>query len=67
MLGMDLGLAEEGGAAGLPDAGLVTMALVSRRWGSRPSTLPCSWRSFLDRCRTTINVLGDINGTAGAR
>jgi Na+/H+-dicarboxylate symporter len=70
MLGMDLGLAEQVGADGIPEAGLVTMALVSRRWGSRPTEhiavlLAVDW--FLDRCRTTINVLGDINGTAARR
>lgn len=51
------------GAAGIPEAGLVTMTLV---FGAvhLPKEyifllLPVDW--FLDRCRTTINVLGDVN------
>jgi Na+/H+-dicarboxylate symporter len=51
------------GAAGIPEAGLVTMALVFNAVGL-PIThvallLPVDW--FLDRCRTTINVMGDMN------
>ena len=51
------------GAAGIPEAGLVTMALVFSAVGL-PIThvallLPVDW--FLDRCRTTINVMGDMN------
>ena len=66
-LGMDLGLAEQVGAAGIPEAGLVTMALVSRRWGSRPSTSPCSWRSIGSWTAAAPRSMssGDINGTAG--
>src|SRR5262249_2897547 len=51
------------GAAGIPEAGLVTMTLVFTAVGlplwSIPLLLTVDW--FLDRCRTTINVLGDIN------
>jgi Na+/H+-dicarboxylate symporter len=51
------------GAAGIPEAGLVTMTLVFHSVGL-PSEyiallLPVDW--FLDRCRTVINVLGDMN------
>jgi DAACS family dicarboxylate/amino acid:cation (Na+ or H+) symporter len=51
------------GAAGIPEAGLVTMALVFNAVGL-PIThvallLPVDW--FLDRCRTAINVMGDMN------
>src|SRR6202008_4225961 len=51
------------GAAGIPEAGLVTMTLVFTAVGL-PTTyiallLPVDW--FLDRCRTAINVRGDIN------
>lgn len=51
------------GAAGIPEAGLVTMTLVFKAVG-----LPIEYIAvlitvdwFLDRCRTTINVLGDVN------
>ena len=51
------------GAAGIPEAGLVTMTLVFTAVGLPvwpiPLLLTVDW--FLDRCRTTINVLGDIN------
>lgn len=51
------------GAAGIPEAGLVTMTLVFTSVGLPiwpiPLLLTVDW--FLDRCRTTINVLGDIN------
>lgn len=51
------------GAAGIPEAGIVTMTLVFGAVGlpieSIPLLLTVDW--FLDRCRTTINVLGDVN------
>ncbi|MDB6175369.1 MAG: dctA 1 [Chthoniobacteraceae bacterium] len=51
------------GAAGIPEAGLVTMTLVFNAVGLPPIyialLLPVDW--FLDRCRTVINVMGDIN------
>lgn len=51
------------GAAGIPEAGLVTMTLVFRAVGLPieyiPLLLPVDW--FLDRCRTAINVMGDMN------
>ncbi len=51
------------GAAGIPQAGLVTMTLVFTAVGLPleyiPLLLTVDW--FLDRCRTTINVLGDVN------
>lgn len=51
------------GASGIPEAGLVTMALVFSAVGLPiefiPLLLTVDW--FLDRCRTTINVLGDVN------
>lgn len=51
------------GAAGIPEAGLVTMTLVFSAVGLPTHyiavLLPVDW--FLDRCRTTINVLGDMN------
>lgn len=51
------------GAAGIPEAGLVTMTLVFEAVGLPTSyvaiLLTVDW--FLDRCRTTVNVLGDIN------
>jgi len=51
------------GAAGIPEAGLVTMTLVFKAVGLPIEyialLLPVDW--FLDRCRTTINVLGDVN------
>jgi len=74
MLGMDLTLWQQVivvltsviasvGAAGIPEAGLVTMALVFRA-----VNLPIEYISlllavdwFLDRCRTAINVMGDMN------
>lgn len=55
------------GAAGVPEAGLVTMLIVLTAIGL-PATdetlgliLAVDW--FLDRCRTMINVLGDSLGT----
>src|SRR6185436_9015990 len=51
------------GAAGIPEAGLVTMTLVFKAVGLPIEyialLLTVDW--FLDRCRTTINVLGDVN------
>ena len=51
------------GAAGIPEAGLVTMTLVFNAVGLPTGyialLLTVDW--FLDRCRTTINVLGDVN------
>jgi Na+/H+-dicarboxylate symporter len=51
------------GAAGIPEAGLVTMTLVFTAVGLPPLyialLLPVDW--FLDRCRTAINVMGDMN------
>lgn len=74
MLGLDLSIYKQClviltavvasvGAAGIPEAGLVTMTLVFTAVGLPPKyialLLPVDW--FLDRCRTTINVLGDVN------
>jgi Na+/H+-dicarboxylate symporter len=51
------------GAAGIPEAGLVTMTMVFIAVGLPlqfiPILLTVDW--FLDRCRTVINVMGDIN------
>lgn len=51
------------GAAGIPEAGIVTMTLVFNAVGLPISFIPIlltvDW--FLDRCRTTINVMGDVN------
>src|SRR5438093_13412698 len=51
------------GAAGIPEAGLVTMTLVFSAvhlpTGYIALLLPVYW--FLDRCRTAINVMGDMN------
>jgi Na+/H+-dicarboxylate symporter len=51
------------GAAGIPEAGLVTMTLVFTAVDLPIEyialLLTVDW--FLDRCRTTINVLGDVN------
>ncbi|MBM4207835.1 MAG: dicarboxylate/amino acid:cation symporter [Gammaproteobacteria bacterium] len=74
MLGMNLGLEHQlmvvltsviasVGAAGIPEAGLVTMTLVFGAVGLPTQyiaiLLTVDW--FLDRCRTAINVMGDIN------
>ena len=74
MLGMDLNLyqqllvvitsvAASVGAAGIPEAGLVTMTMVFNAVGLPIEyiaiLLTVDW--FLDRCRTTINVMGDMN------
>jgi Na+/H+-dicarboxylate symporter len=51
------------GAAGIPEAGLVTMTLVFTAVGLPTPfialLLTVDW--FLDRCRTAVNVMGDIN------
>jgi DAACS family dicarboxylate/amino acid:cation (Na+ or H+) symporter len=74
MIGEDLSFAQQAivvvmsviaavGAAGIPEAGLVTMTLVFNAVGLPPAyialLLPVDW--FLDRCRTVINVMGDVN------
>ncbi len=74
MIGMDLDLTQQltvvltsilasVGAAGIPEAGIVTMTLVFQAVGLPiehiPLLLTVDW--FLDRCRTTINVMGDVN------
>lgn len=54
------------GAAGIPQAGLVTMVLVLNAVGlpldGIAMILAVDW--FLDRCRTTVNVWGDSIGAA---
>jgi Na+/H+-dicarboxylate symporter len=54
------------GAAGIPEAGLVTMVIVLHAVGLPLEgiglLLAVDW--FLDRCRTTINVFGDAVGAA---
>ncbi len=54
------------GAAGIPEAGLVTMVIVLEAVGLPLEgiglLLAVDW--FLDRCRTTINVFGDSTGAA---
>lgn len=51
------------GAAGIPEAGLVTMTLVFHAVGLPPEKigflLAVDW--FLDRSRTVLNVMGDVN------
>jgi len=51
------------GAAGIPEAGIVTMTLVFNAVGLPleyiMTLLTVDW--FLDRCRTMVNVLGDVN------
>jgi len=51
------------GAAGIPEAGIVTMTLIFRAVHLDVSYIPVlltvDW--FLDRCRTTINIMGDVN------
>ena len=51
------------GAAGIPEAGLVTMTLVftAVKLPIEYIALLLSVDWFLDRCRTAINVLGDMN------
>jgi len=54
------------GAAGIPEAGLVTMVIVLQAVGLPLDgiglILAIDW--FLDRCRTTVNVFGDAVGAA---
>jgi len=54
------------GAAGIPEAGLVTMVIVLEAVGLPLEgiglLLAIDW--FLDRCRTTVNVFGDSVGAA---
>jgi Na+/H+-dicarboxylate symporter len=54
------------GAAGIPQAGLVTMVIVLKAVGlpleGIGMILAIDW--FLDRCRTTVNVWGDAVGAA---
>ncbi|MEE9442283.1 MAG: cation:dicarboxylase symporter family transporter [candidate division Zixibacteria bacterium] len=54
------------GAAGIPQAGLITMVLVLQAVGLPLEgiglILSIDW--FLDRCRTTVNVWGDSIGAA---
>ncbi len=54
------------GAAGIPEAGLVTMVIVLNATGlpleGVAMLLSIDW--FLDRCRTTVNVWGDSVGAA---
>jgi len=54
------------GAAGIPEAGLVTMVIVLRAVDlpieGITLILIIDW--FLDRCRTTVNVWGDAVGAA---
>lgn len=74
LLGMELSLEKQAmvvltsvvasvGAAGIPEAGLVTMTLVFGAVGLPTEyiaiLLTVDW--FLDRCRTAINVMGDVN------
>ncbi len=51
------------GAPGIPEAGLVTMILVFQAVGLDTAyvayLLPIDW--FLDRCRTAINLMGDMS------
>ncbi len=54
------------GAAGIPEAGLVTLVIVIEAVGlpleGISMILMVDW--FLDRCRTTVNVWGDSIGAA---
>ena len=51
------------GAPGIPEAGLVTMVLVFQTVGLPTEyvalLLPVDW--FLDRCRTAVNLMGDMS------
>lgn len=73
VIGKDLGLEQQFfvvltaivasvGAAGIPEAGLVTMTLVFTSVGLPTSAIlflvSVDW--FLDRCRTVLNVMGDV-------
>ena len=77
MIGVPLGMTEQItifvtatlaaiGAAGIPEAGLVTLVMVVQSVGlpieGIGMLLSIDW--FLDRCRTTINVWGDSIGAA---
>jgi len=77
MMGIELGFGDQMiifvtatlagiGAAGIPEAGLVTMVMVLQSVGlpleGIGMLLSIDW--FLDRCRTTINVWGDSIGAA---
>ena len=77
MMGIEMGFAEQIivlitatlagiGAAGIPEAGLVTMVMVLQAVGlpleGIGMLLSIDW--FLDRCRTTLNVWGDSVGAA---
>ena len=77
MMGIEMGFAEQIivlitatlagiGAAGIPEAGLVTMVMVLQAVGipleGIGMLLSIDW--FLDRCRTTLNVWGDSVGVA---
>lgn len=77
MMGIQMGFAEQMivlitatlagvGAAGIPEAGLVTMVIVLQAVGlpleGIGMLLSIDW--FLDRCRTTLNVWGDSVGAA---
>ena len=74
MLGIELSLVDQllvvvtsviasVGAAGIPEAGLVTMTLVfsAVKLPTEYIALLLTVDWFLDRCRTTINVMGDMN------
>ena len=77
MMGIHLGFGEQlivfltatlaaVGAAGIPEAGLVTMVMVLQSVGlpleGIGMLLSIDW--FLDRCRTTVNVWGDSIGAS---
>ena len=77
LAGLDLGAGEQItiavtatlaaiGAAGVPEAGLVTMLIVLKAVGLSEkyvaTILPIDW--LLDRVRTTVNVFGDATGAA---
>lgn len=51
------------GATGIPEAGIVTLTLIFKAVNLPteyiPILLTVDW--FLDRCRTTVNIMGDVN------